>query len=693
MNRNIFARLTGTQRSLVALLASGAMLTAGCANMATAPSNVGSLHPNAAVSGKVHGGNQPVSGATVNLYFASQANGVAAQLVATTTTASDGSGSFTFSESPTAPNNGTTNTFTCPTNIGSPLVYVVAKGGNTLNNGNASTNNSAAAFIAVYGLCGDLTSSSFVDMTELTTVATVAAVQQFFNPVTDSISADGTGQQYAIMTNIPKTIALMADNSTGTVVSSTLIPGSGNGVSTVSVTATPESSKLNTIADAISACVNNAASSATACNTLFANAAPPLSSVTNPFNATSFPPATDVVEATYYMLTNPTDGDATKLQNIYNLATAVGAPYQPTLPTAPTDWTIGISYSSISTCGTNSGGFINSPYDISIDAQDNVWIANSQASKGNLSELSSSGAASTCAFLGGGSNGGATIDSSGNVWMASTESNNLYRYANGTVTAFPTPATPLAVAADGVGNVYFTSGGNTSLYQILGAATSATAVTPVQISNQVGGHPIRIMPDYQGCTGAPPNCIPNPVNLWVSSGVGFISRVSPATTGPNLLNGYSTTNISTGGTATYGLAVTSGGDVVATADNTLVYLSKANSYAAAWTTSANFAGMNNPTGISLDGANNIWAPNNTNASGTLGSVSEVSAAGSALSPTSTGFQKSSLLSGRASVVDQAGNVWIIGDGATSITELVGAGVPVYQPYSKGLSNGRFQTIP
>ena len=51
------------------------------------------------------------------------------------------------------------------------------------------------------------------------------------------------------------------------------------------------------------------------------------------------------------------------------------------------------------------------------------------------------------------------------------------------------------------------------------------------------------------------------------------------------------------------------------------------------------------------------------------------------SPTATGFQKSTafLSSGRASVVDQAGNVWIVGDGPSYLTEIVGAGVPMYQP--------------
>jgi len=700
MNGNIFARLTGTKRTLVALLASGAMLTAGCSNIAITSSGADALATSGTLSGKVHGGNQPVSGATVNLYFAGQSISGTATLVATTTTANDGTGSFHFVQNSTSPNSGTDNTFSCPTSGGSPLVYVVAKGGNTLNNGNSSVNNTAAAFIAIYGTCSQLATNTnnFVNMTEVTTVATLAAVQQFFDPSNYSITADGTGQQYNVMINLPNTIALLANVSTGTVAGNTTLSANtsgSNGVGGVSVTASPHTDVINTLADAISACVNNASASATACTTLFSNAVPPAANVTNRPNGTVFAPATDVVQAMYYILTNPTNGSATNLLNIYNLATGAGAPYQPTLSAAPTDWNIAINYSSISNCGSGSGGFISSPYDISIDAQDNVWIANSQATKGNLSELTAGGAANTCVFLGGSSKG-ATIDSSGNVWLASTESNNIYRYnpSTGVSTAFPTPATPLGVAADGAGNIYFTSAENGSLYQIPGAATANSAVPAVQISIVVGPNPIRLMPDFQGLVGN----VPNPVNIWVSSGSGFVSRVSPATTGPNLMNGFSTTTFNIG-TSSYGLAVTSTDDVIVSSggtDNYLIYLSQANSYAPAWTTASGFAGISNPTAISIDGRNNTWVPNNTDPSSSLGSLSEVSAAGNALSPTATGFQRPStfLSKGRASAVDQAGNVWIIGDGMTnSVDELVGAGVPIYQPYAKGLSNGRFQTIP
>src|SRR5271156_6374504 len=85
---NSFARLTGSKRNLLALMASSAVFTAGCANMATTASNTAPLGQAATLSGKIHGGNQPVIGATVNLYF-SGLKGIGAPpavIAATTTT-------------------------------------------------------------------------------------------------------------------------------------------------------------------------------------------------------------------------------------------------------------------------------------------------------------------------------------------------------------------------------------------------------------------------------------------------------------------------------------------------------------------------------------------------------------------------------------------------------------------------------
>ena len=717
MNVNIFARLTGTKRNLLALLASSAMLTAGCANMATTASHVNALDTSANLSGRVHGGNQPVSGATVNLYFAAQNEYLPPQLAATTTTSSDGTGSFAFVQNTTSPDTGTDNTFSCPVNGASPLVYVVAKGGNTLNNGNSGDNNSAAAFIAVYGTCAQLAKTpGFVDMTEVTTVATMAVVQQFFDPSDDGISADGTGQQYNIIANIPNTIALLVDAASGTAVSSTVIPasmgGGNNGVVGVTVTATPEVSKINTLANILSACVNNAASTALPCTALFAYATPPSPAVTNKPYTTSFAPATDVLQAIYYILTNPTNGGTTNLADMYGLAPATGAPYQPALTAQPSDWTIAINYASNSVCGTSRGGFINQPYDIGIDAGDNVWISNAQTGSGTLSEITATGAAATCVFPGSGSNGGLALDVSGNVWVSSTSSNHIYRYSSGLnalsqgIVDFPTANPGLGVAADGSGNIYFSSpaGSNGFLYEIPGGAALVSPVAPVEISNVVGKNPVRLMPDFNGFTtllGPPKVKVLNPSDIWVASGGDYISRVAPSSNSsdPNRDNGFSTTPFDTG-VAAYGIAVTSSNNVFVSSggtDNYVTYVTgSGTSYSPSWTTAAGFGGLSNPTGLSIDGKNNVWVPNNTNVSLSVGSVSEISAAANAISP-SAGFDKSSafLSSGLSSVVDQAGNVWVVGNGGTGnyVTEILGAGVPMYQPYATGLSNGRFQSIP
>ncbi len=86
---NYFARLTGSKRNLLALVASSVVLTAGCANMSSvAPTGTNPFSSPATLRGTIHGGNQPVIGATVTLWFAGQ--GAPAIKAATTTTDSLG---------------------------------------------------------------------------------------------------------------------------------------------------------------------------------------------------------------------------------------------------------------------------------------------------------------------------------------------------------------------------------------------------------------------------------------------------------------------------------------------------------------------------------------------------------------------------------------------------------------------------
>jgi hypothetical protein len=692
---NYSARLTGLKRNLLALLASSLVFSAGCSNMLSTAPAVNSLSTAATLSGKVHGGNQPVIGATVTLWFAGQ--GAPAIQAATTTT--DSLGSFSFTKDTLGGHDGTTSIWSCPASGGSPLVYVLSQGGNTQNNGVAGQTNTAAAFIALYGDCPNINGASFVYMSEVTTVATMAAVQQFFNPADHTLRADSTGQQRLVMLNLPNTVAILADASTGLANASKTISATGGGsiAGGVALTATPEATKINTLANIISACVNGATSAAPACGTLFSAAAPPIPNTTN-LNGGNFPTATDTLQALFYILTNPSNSNTTNLSALFGLQPAIGAPYVPSLSAQPTDWSIGVSYASTgpaSACGT--GNFISSPTDINIDAFDNVWFGNAQTG-GNLSSISAAGAPYFCVnFDTGASATGGTIDANvpngtnfnPNVWFAGPST--MYRYNPNTkaTLAFPVGVTPLAITADGAGNVYFTAvaGAAGSLYILPAGASTPTAVAPIQISSTLGASPVRLMADNQ--TSAP---LTTPGNIWVSSGSTFVSQVSKSTAAGNL-NGWVTTPFTTSGNS-YGLSISSGGNVFTSGINTgdITVLLRSGT---TWSTFSGFpysgtAGINAPTGISVDGRSNTWIPNSGNSS-----VSEISFSGpNSLSP-STGFQKDPtfLNASNAVAVDQAGNVWVAGTGNNFITEIVGGAVPMYQPYAVGIAVGRFQAIP
>jgi hypothetical protein len=539
-------------------------------------------------------------------------------------------------------------------------------------------------------------------MSEVTTVATMAAVQQFFNPADHTLRADATGQQRLVMLNLPNTVSILVDAATGLANASKTINSAGGGsiAPGVALTATPEAAKINTLANILSACVNGADATDPACGSLFSAAAPPIPNTTN-LNGPPFPAATDTLQALFYILTNPTNSNTTNLSTLFGLQPAVGAPYVPSLSAAPTDWTVGVSYASSGTCGTPAGGtgsFISSPTDINIDGFDTVWFGNAQTG-GNLSAISAAGAPFFCVNLDPGASAtGGTIDASGNVWFAGP--NTMYRYNDNlnpkTSTPFPVGVTPLAITADGAGNIYFTaaSGGTGSLYQLPGAATAIdpTTIPVVQISNLVGPNPRRLMADN---TSATPKATPG--NIWVSSGAGFISQVSPTiTSGAGVMNGFLTTTFSAPLGNSYGISLDNNSDVFVSSDTgAIIQLARtgAATWAPAngnWPFTAATAGINLPTGIAVDGRANTWIPNSGSPS-----LSEISFFGPNVLSPSTGFQKDPtyLNASNALAVDQAGNVWVAGTGNNFVTEIVGGAVPIYQPYAVGIANGRFQTIP
>jgi hypothetical protein len=685
MTGNNLPQLTGTKRSLLFLLASSALFTAGCSNMLSTALSSNPIAAAKSLGGKVHGGSQPVVGATVTLYYAGQS--AAPTMAATTTT--DATGAFSF-----------TNSYSCPGS--NPVVYVVAKGGNTLGDGNVTENNSAAAFIGVYGVCNKLTSSSFLELNEVTTVATMLAVQQYYDPALEGLSADGTGAAKIAIDATLATIANLANTTTGTALTSTAISGVGR-LSGITVTATPEASKINLMANILTSCVNNASASAPNCTTLFASAVPPPYAPSTNHASETFAPATDVLQALDYMLTNPTSSNSSNRANLFALAGGAAAAFEPALAVQPSDWTVAISYSSSGTCA-NGGALISAPNALAIDLNGDVWIGNGQTTKGNVAELSSSGVPTLCNSFGSGATaarGAVFIDSAGqsggagNIWSALSGSSTLTRYDPNTGSSLNFTATGpiLAISGDGTDDIYFTTAGG--FYEIPGAfATGATATTPVLVTAAVT-NATSLMPDTNGAG-------------WASSESSALEQLSGTTLTPY-----------TAMANTQGIAVTDFSNVFVSSvspGNSISYFINggASGYLLhnGWPAAAPLAGINQPAAIAVDGASNVWAANataNTNpafasdptASPTLYGISELSLGAVPLSPdTASGaFQKSaSYLNGSTNsdiIIDQAGNVWIAGGAAANnfITEIVGAGVPIYQPYALGLFKGRFQSAP
>lgn len=686
------------KRQIAALLASSAVLATGCANMATTAASTNSaLAALTTIGGAVHGGNQPVQFATVQLYGVGQTgNGSPATLLATAST--DNNGTFGFNKTTTSgtyPNSG--NTYTCPSGA-DLLLYVKSTGGNTQGDGNLNTRNTAAVFIAPVGYCSQVSNNTFINISEVTTAAMVVSAAPYINPQTEDIGADGIAVAYVAINNNFNNVKTLVNQASGLANTSVIIPpvAGGLNVSNVSITATPETAKLNTIANILSSCINQAsATSAPNCSTLFSNATPPPNPSRLLQTTATYPTAADTLQAALYMFLYPTDGSQANRDALFNLSPAAGAPYQPTLTATPTDWTMGVSYLTANTCGNTANPFFANPYDLNIDINGNVWLSNN-SSNGSLVEISNNGAASNCATLGAKSIAGGQVDIAGNIWYGDNSSPTLYRFTPGsnTVRTYTTVSPVIAITVDGAGNTFFTGSVNGvgSVYKILNGANANGVNAPTLISTLAGPVPAKIFPDNAG-------------DVWVTSGAGYVTQVAAATGGTNFLNGYTSTQYSVP-SPSYGLVVGPQNRIYVTSQDpaaTITVLAPSGSTYAVqpgFPTSSNVGGLSNPAGTFIDGGQTTYAANNApNTSNGSYGLSVVALDGTAISASGNAngsYQKNVTYFNamRGIVVDSGGNVWVTNDNnPNSITEVIGAGTPIYAPYSTGLQNGRFQGRP
>ncbi len=308
--------------SLAVAIAAAVVFTSGCSNMnmMSAPSNTPVM--GATIQGKVHGGQSPIKGSTIGLFVAGSSgygSSGGANLLSTPVT-SGPDGSFSIS-----------NDYPC---TAGQLVYLTATGGDP----GVGSSNSSIVLAAPLGDCSLLSSSTFISVNEVTTAATAIALGQFFTTTFGSSSTDRIGTSAsnpAGLTNAFATVNNLVNIATGAAVTSATLNGTGTG-NGLSITATPESAKLNTIANLLAACVNSDGGGSSPCQTtLFPDVTPTAGTV-----------PTDTLQAAVYMSLNPTSnnsaGSSANLTALYGLQTAT-APFVG-WATQPTDWTVGIQY-------------------------------------------------------------------------------------------------------------------------------------------------------------------------------------------------------------------------------------------------------------------------------------------------------------------------------------------------------------
>jgi hypothetical protein len=379
-------------------LLSIASLVSGC-GMGTLNTSVGPQTVATAISGRVHGGHQPISGATVQLWETGTSGygSGAAQLVGSTTTAIT-TGHFSFPVS-NVPANCT----------GGPFAYITASGGDPTGQ-TLSNQNHAILLAVVLGNCTSVGASTVVDIDEVTTAATAYALGNFatvsgaagslasLSIGTSSTNAQGLADAVA-------TTALLASSTTGQANASTatmLLP----------------TAALNTVANVAATCVDATEYNVSPCTNVLSLATPP--GGTQPGNV-------------FQGLMNIAKYPGNNVTSLLNVGSAF-PPFVPALAggssgTGTTsvlnDLSLGIAYPNSTLASAST-----SPTALVVDKNDNVFAlgAGSSSTKymGALASASAGSAFTTSTLaVTTGTPQQAAVDSNNNIWMSDSGSGDV----------------------------------------------------------------------------------------------------------------------------------------------------------------------------------------------------------------------------------------------------------------------------
>ena len=570
-----------------------------------------------ALHGKAKGGNQPVAWSIITLYAAG------------TTGAGSGSAiGYGYSDQ----NGNVTAIYYCPSS--NPQVYAVAEGGNA-----GGGYNTAIGLSAVLGQCNSLPSQAVID--EATTVASVYSLAQFLDASGQKPGASATNASG--LSNAVATFGNLANLATG-LAQTALVSGADG---------TPPTATVNTLADILAPCVTSSGPSSSQCGALFGAATPAGGSA-----------PTSTLQAAL----NVARGPGSNVATLFGLAGSSG-PFQPVLTSAPHDWTLAINF---------SGGALNTPEGLAVDAAGNVWVGNYNSDStvnsgfGSVVALSPSGVQSGPYTDNNNINGpdAIAIDAYGNVWAANGFGDNISGLASNGASLSGSPFSagslnnPNLISADRSGNVW--SAGDRYVTELAHSAGYTTQSFKVTDST-------KFSPNLSGLA------LDNSGNIWLSdSNNQFLVELSasnpnqqvagsPYSGGglvvPNFVAIDAASNVWTANSATVG-----------NSNGVTELVLGGSGYAA-----VNYAGNGVAAagGVAIDGAGNAWI-SNTTTSGVSG-LAVVNASGVPLTGSPYSNSKTLVSNPYALAIDASGNVWVAGGFGNNVVEVVGAAAPVKTP--------------
>jgi hypothetical protein len=634
-----------------------ALLLTGCGmdQMSTVTANVESP----GLVGRAFGGQQPVAGATISIVAMGTAGyGSVGTILDSTTT--DINGNFTLPP------------YTCPQS--NTPVYLLGIGGNS-----GAGNNGSAVLGAGLGQCASA-QQSFVILNEVTTVGLAFTLSHFFsttlggaNGANDWIGGPSSvansqlqysagivrGNDYTIPSFIETPVGAPAQNAPGITI---------------------EAAKINSIANILAACINSAGSpnsteSKTPCGQLFHDTQ----------NGATVRPS-DTLQAAVQMALHP----ATNVTALYNLGTTT--PPFSGLATPPTDWSIGVSYT------TSSLGL--------------------SVNTGTLSTLD--------------------IDSTGRIWFPSNAAGHIgAAFFDPTTTSFSGPFNttglvfPQQVAIDANGFAWFNDSANSTVPGYLVTAPSTTESVSLPTTNSesvtVGGDD-RI---NVGITAAGryelANISASRSGYSILSGVAFAFPVQSIAGDVSNGDAVAITDPTTTAMRDYYVSGSTASDIVNANDDSgqVIYSGNDDLGVRSFTTGGNnsaicmysvstcynFRGGSSEAveGMAIDGGKQLWLADSTSGAVVQVPVNNPTATGSAIYLNSNGalnipfnlLLHNSGNGGTATMpygigVDVTGNVWVTNagcnttnctPGAFTLTEIVGAGYPTITPVSAQITNG------